>query len=343
MATEYLHAVPPLLSALTGTAVLVVGGLRVMDGHLTIGTLVAFQSLMAYFMGPVEELVGVGSILQEVEGEIGRLDDVLRHPLDPHLDPSLEGTPPEAGRDLPTRLRGGLDLREISFGYNRLGQPLIQDFSLSLRPGSRVALVGSTGSGKSTVARLVCGLYPPWKGEIRFDDLLLNQIPRGVRANSVGMVDQEIFLFEGTVRDNLTLWDHGVAEADIVRAARDACIHEEIAARPGGYERRIEEGGGNFSGGQRQRLEIARALVSNPTIVVLDEATSALDPVPEQMVDENLRRRGCTCLIIAHRLSTIRDCDEILVLEQGKVVQRGTHDEMAAGDGPYARLISTEG
>jgi ABC-type bacteriocin/lantibiotic exporter with double-glycine peptidase domain len=282
----------------------------------------------------------MGSQIQVVQGSLARLDDVLRYDTDPVLDTYAAET---AGAEaVPQMLDGYLELRGVTFGYSRLDPPLIEDFSLSLKPGERVALVGGSGSGKSTVGKLVCGLYEPWSGEILFDGKARPQLPRSAITASVAAVDQEIFLFQGTVKENLSLWDTTVPLDLLEQAARDAAIHEEIANRPNAYETKVEEGGANFSGGQRQRLEIARALVANPRILVLDEATSALDAITEQEIDAALRRRGCTCLIVAHRLSTIRDCDEIIVLEQGKVVQRGAHDQLHAVDGPYARLIAAE-
>jgi len=353
LATQLLDAVPPLLAALNTAFILGLGSERVMSGALTIGALLAFQGLMTRFSTPVARLVTLGSKLQNVEGDMNRLDDVLRYPARPaaelapiELAPTTKG-PSEPGAAGPAltrgrKLSGRLELSGITFGYSRLAPPLIEDFHLRLEPGSRVALVGGSGSGKSTLARLIVGLYEPWAGDILFDGQRPEEIPPEVLTTSMAFVDQNLFLFEGTVRENLTLWDATVPLPEVVAAARDAAIHDDIAGRPGGYESPVTEGGTNWSGGQRQRLEIARALVGNPRLLILDEATSALDPATEEEIDAHLRRRGATCLIVAHRLSTIRDADEILVLEAGKVVERGTHEDLKGAGGAYAELIRHE-
>jgi NHLM bacteriocin system ABC transporter peptidase/ATP-binding protein len=373
--TQLLGVVPPFLLAVSGALILGIGGLRVIDGVLSIGMLIAFQVLTNSFIQPVNQMVSLGSTLQEVTGDLNRLDDVLNHAPDADLAPALpraDDAPasPRAddshaglneARVVPTdargadvrvvrsspsdapagKLAGRLELEGVTFGYSPLEAPLLDGFDLALEPGMRVALVGGSGSGKSTVARLVGGLVEPWAGAVRFDGRDRADVPRALLISSFAFVDQQITLFEGTVYENLTLWDATIPEPDVHQAARDACIHEVITARPGGYGSAVEEGGRNFSGGQRQRLEIARALAGTPTLLVLDEATSALDPATEKRIDDHLRRRGCTCLIIAHRLSTIRDCDEILVLDRGTVTQRGTHEALVDEGGAYRELLSS--
>ena len=335
--TQMLSLIPSTLTSLNQVIMLSMGAVLIMNGQMTIGMLIAFQSLMVGFMTPFNSLVDMGSLLQETHADINRLDDVIANPPDRRF--SERKAEPGASGGVEAKLTGRLEMKNVTFGYSNLEPPLIENFCLSLEPGDRVALVGGTGSGKSTVARMIAGLYAPWDGEILFDGMSISDIPRRVFTNSLGMVDQDIFLFEGSVEENLTMWDTTIFERDMIQAGKDACIHDDIVTRPGGYSAVVEEGGANFSGGQRQRLEIARSLTCKPTFLVLDEATSALDPPTENKIDDNIRRRGCSCLIVAHRLSTIRDCGEIIVLENGKVVQRGTHEELRDQEGLYAELI----
>jgi NHLM bacteriocin system ABC transporter peptidase/ATP-binding protein len=335
-----LGMVPPLVAALGNAAVLGVGGFRVMHGVMSVGDLVAFQTLAASFSQPLGRLVAFGARLQQIKANLARVGDVLAYRVDPRAE-----LRDDTAADLvsgPARLAGGIELRDVSFGYNPNEPPLIENFNLIVRPGRRVALVGSSGSGKTTIGRLICGLHPVWSGEILFDGRAISDIAPAVVANSLSYVDQDVFLFAGTVRENVTLWDDSVDEARLSRALQHADIFDEISLRPGLYDYKIGEGGRDFSGGERQRLEIARALVTEPAILVLDEATSALDPLVEQQIDDNIRRRGCTCVIIAHRLSTIRDCDEIVVLSDGRVEGRGTHAELIESCSHYLELLQTE-
>ena len=327
-----LAVVAPTLAALNSALILLIGGQRAADGGISIGLLVAFQALVTSFTGPVTRLNGVAGRVQDFAADMARLRDVEGFPVDPLYS---RREPAASSR----RLSGHVTLDAVTFGYSPHDKPLLSDFSLSVGPGRQVALVGGSGSGKSTVSRLISGLYQPWEGEIRIDGQRLEEIPRSSLSASVSFVDQDVFLFEGTVRDNVALWDPSIPDGAVIAALRDAAVHDAVSRRPGGIHSRVEQDGRNFSGGQRQRLEIARALVRGPSVLVLDEVTSALDAETEQVIIDNIRRRGCACVVIAHRLSTVRDSDEIVVLDHGTVVERGRHDELVATAGRYAELV----
>ncbi|MFF2380649.1 NHLP family bacteriocin export ABC transporter peptidase/permease/ATPase subunit [Streptomyces sp. NPDC058108] len=330
--SAWLGVVAPTLATLNSALILWIGGLRAMEGHISVGLLVAFQALVTRFTAPLTRLNGVAGRIQDFAADVARLKDVESFRADPLYERSGTG-------DSTRRLHGHVELENITFGYSPLDKPLLSGFSLTVGPGRQVALVGGSGSGKSTVSRLISGLYTPWEGTIRIDGQRLEDIPRGALAASVSFVDQDVFLFEGTVRDNVALWDPSIPDEAVVTALQDAALYDIVVRRPGGIHSRVEQDGRNFSGGQRQRLEIARALVRRPSILVLDEVTSALDAETEQTVIDNLRKRGCACVVIAHRLSTVRDSDEIVVLQHGTIVERGRHDALVAAGGPYAELV----
>ncbi|MFD6337355.1 NHLP family bacteriocin export ABC transporter peptidase/permease/ATPase subunit [Streptomyces sp. NPDC060131] len=331
--TAALAVVAPALATLNSALILWIGGLRAVEGHISIGLLVAFQALVTRFTAPITRLNGVAGRVQDFAADVARLKDVESFPADELY------TRPTRDDANTRRLTGHVRLENITFGYSPLDAPLLKDFSLTVGPGRQVALVGGSGSGKSTVSRLISGLYRPWEGTVRIDGQRLEDISRGALAASVSFVDQDVFLFEGTVRDNVALWDPSIPDDAVVEALEDAALYDVVARRPGGVHSRVEQDGRNFSGGQRQRLEIARALVRRPSILVLDEVTSALDARTERLVIDNLRRRGCACVVIAHRLSTVRDSDEIVVLDRGSIVERGRHEDLVAAGGPYAELV----
>ncbi|GAA1069043.1 NHLP family bacteriocin export ABC transporter peptidase/permease/ATPase subunit [Kitasatospora nipponensis] len=336
-----LRAGVALLAGLNSALILLAGGVRAADGQLTVGALVAFQALVTGFSGPVAQLVRFGPKVQDLAADLHRLRDVERYPTDPAFAEPATGSAAGAGAGAPggSASSGRLRLEGVGFGYHPQGPELLSGISFEVRPGERVALVGATGHGKSTIVRLIAGLHTPTTGRVTLDGTDCHRLPRATRAAGLAVVDQDILLFGGTVRDNLTLWDPTVPEEALRAALRDAALDEEIAARPGGLDAPVADGGRNFSGGQRQRLELARALVGSPALLVLDEATSALDVETEQLIDRNLRRRGCACVIVAHRLSTVRDSDQIIVLDRGRIVQRGRHEELAAVPGHYADLV----
>ena len=332
---QLLGLLPALVSSLCGTAVLMTGVYLTMDGSFTVGMILAFQGFLSSFVSPAMTLISAGQTLQEMRTDMERIEDVMKYPT----DPALEAADDSAEY---SKLSGAVELRHVTFGYSRLAEPLISDFSMTLKPGSRVAFVGPSGCGKSTISKLISGLYKPWSGEILFDGRPISQIDRSVFTGSLAVVDQDIILFEDTIANNIKMWDNSIEDFEMIMAARDAQLHEDIMQRDGGYQYKLTEGGKDLSGGQRQRLEIARVLTQDPTIIILDEATSALDAKTEYDVVKSIKDRGITCIVVAHRLSTIRDCDEIIVMEQGRVVERGTHEELMRRGGTYTQLVSNE-
>lgn len=330
---QIINAIPNVFNEISNVLVILFGGILVIRGEMTAGMLVAFTSLLDAFIDPVNKLVGFIQKIQTLKADMSRVEDIMRYDQDEKFTPSQNQVA------MTSKLSGDVELRDISFGYSILEKPLVENFSFHLECGRSIAFVGASGCGKSTVSKIVSGLYLPWSGEILMDGVPVRDIPKEIISSSVSTVSQKITLFSGSIRDNLTMWNSSILEEDMIRAAKDACIHDVITKKPGAYEFHLDEGGANLSGGQKQRLEIACALATNPTILIMDEATSALDPMVEKQIVDNIKRRGCTCIIVAHRLSAIRDCDEIIVMERGKIVQRGTHESLMEQEGHYQRLI----
>ncbi len=331
----FLGSLPSAITAVANLCVLGLGVLLVLDGKFTPGMVMAFQGFLGSFMSPATSLISAGQSLQEMITQMERVDDVMSYKEDASFAPREKKTEYQ-------KLSGAIELKHVTFGYSRLGKPQITDFSMTVRPGQKVAFVGRTGCGKSTLAKLISGLYQPWSGSVTFDGVPLGEIDRDVFTGSVSVIDQDITLFEDTISENIKMWDDSIEDFEVTLAARDAGIYDDIVTRDGGFEHRMLDGGRDLSGGQRQRLEIARALAQDPTICIMDEATSALDARTEHEVIKSINDRGITCIIIAHRLSTIRDCDEIIVLDHGKIVERGTHDELFAKGGAYTELVASE-
>ena len=343
---QYLGMIPAVIAGVLNVVVLILGVWLTMRGPFTTGMVMAFQGFLGAFMAPAQQLITSGQQMQEMRTSMERIEDVMEYPEDEIL--TAEQAPDTAdGADAAQaqnydKLSGSLVMKNVTFGYSRLAPPLIENFNLELKQGQRVAFVGTSGCGKSTLAKLISGLYQPWEGEILFDGRPIREIDRSVFTGSVAVVDQDIILFEDTIAANIRMWDNSIEDFEVIMAARDAQIHEDIMQRDGGYQYKITEGGKDFSGGQRQRMEIARVLAQDPTMIIMDEATSALDAKTEYDVVRSIKNRGISCVVIAHRLSTIRDCDEIIVMDHGKVVERGTHAQLMALDGVYKTLVTSE-
>ena len=334
---NYLGMIPSLMAKIANIAVTALGVLLVIRGNFTLGSIITFQGFLGAFMSPAMTIISAGQSIQEMRTEMERIDDVMKYPDDDHF----RDDPIEEDKDY-SKLGGKVELKNITFGYSKLAEPLIEDFSMTMEPGSRVAFVGSSGCGKSTLSKLISGLYKPWSGEILFDGRPISDIDRTVFTSSVAVVDQDIVLFEDTIENNIRMWNDSLKDFEVIMAAKDAQIYNDIMAREGGFKGMLTEGGKDLSGGQRQRIEIARVLAQDPSIIIMDEATSALDAKTEYELVKAVKDRGITCIVIAHRLSTIRDCDEIIVLDRGKVVERGTHEELIAHGGVYTELIASD-
>lgn len=334
---QFLGMVPAFLSILANNVVLILGVWLTMEGKFSLGAVLMFQGFLASFMSPAMMLVDAGQTIQEMRTEMERVEDVMEYPDDINVTYTVDSE-----EEKMSKLGGNVELKDVTFGYSRLEPPLIEGFSLKMKPGQRIALVGASGCGKSTISKLVSGLYQPWSGEILFDGKPRMSYPREVITGSIAVVDQDITVFEDTIANNIKMWDSSIQDFEMILAARDARIHDDIMKIPDGYQHKLVSGGKDLSGGQRQRMEIARVLAQDPSIIILDEATSALDARTEYEVVNSIKDRGITCIVIAHRLSTVRDCDEIIVLDKGKVVERGTHEELMKSGGTYADLVANE-
>ena len=334
---QFLGMIPAFFSILANNVVLILGVWLTMEGKFSLGAVLMFQGFLGSFMSPAMTLVNAGQTIQEMRTEMERVEDVMEYPDDINVTYTADC---EEGKL--SKLGGNVELKDITFGYSRLEPPLIEGFSLKMKPGERIALVGASGCGKSTISKLVSGLYQPWSGEILFDGKPRMSYPREVITGSIAVVDQDITVFEDTIANNIKMWDNSIQDFEMILAARDAQIHDDIMKIPDGYQHKLVSGGKDLLGGQRQRMEIARVLAQDPSIIILDEATSALDARTEYEVVNSIKDRGITCIVIAHRLSTVRDCDEIIVLDNGKVVERGTHEELINNGGAYADLVANE-
>ena len=323
-----MGALPLLVQQLTAALLLCLGAWFILKGELTPGMLLASQGFMSVMLFPITKMSNVMQDIFRSHSMLERQEEVLD--IEVNSEERIVNSEP---------LKGEVELRNVTFGYDRSMPPLIEHLSLRIKPGEQVAFVGKSGCGKSTLAMLVAGLYEPWEGEIFLDGKPISQTSRATLTGSIGVVGQDVTLFEGTIADNIRMWDESITDADVVRAATCAQLHQEITDMPNTYDSLVETGGQNFSSGQRQRLEIAAALAKQPTILILDEATATLDITTEAAIIQDVRKLGITLLMIAHRLETVRQCDTIYVIEHGHVIQHGSHDQlMADTQGLYYQL-----
>ena len=330
-----LGLIPSFAAMIANYSILVLGIYFTMHGEFTIGSILGFQGILGAFMSPALTLISSGQTLQEMRTMMERVDDVLEYPLDENVTREIET------KEV-SKIKGNLVLKDLTFGYSRLDAPVLKGFSLEIKQGQKIAIVGSTGSGKSTLSKLISGLYSPWSGDIIFNGKKINEIDHEIFTSSIAVVDQDITMYEDTIMNNIKMWDDSIEDYEVIMACNDAQIHKQIMARDGGYNAPVIEGGKNFSGGEKQRLEIARSLASDPSIIILDEATSALDAKTESEVVKAIKARGITTIVIAHRLSTIRDADLIVVLNKGEIAEQGTHDELMKNKGSYYELVTNE-
>lgn len=336
-----ISLIPSILNMIASAIILIFGSLQIINGSMSVGTLIAIQIITVSFMNPIIFLINIASQLQDMSGNLAKLDDVYSHKIDPQVDLNYFISSGRLSLEDKPKLSGHIEVRDLSFGFNTVTKPILNDINLSIYPGEHVAFVGASGSGKSTLTKLIANLYTPSKGEILIDGKRLSEINRLILANSLAVVEQDTILLNGTIRDNFAIWeDFTLSDKDIILAGKDACIHDEISSRENGYDSNVDENGINFSGGEKQRIDIARALLLNPNILILDEATSELDPIVENTIYDNIRKRGCTTIIVAHRLNTVRNADRIFVFDEGRIVQVGTHDELFSQPGMYESLMS---
>ena len=331
--SSYLDVIPGFLSAASGYVVMLIAVFLTMEGKFSLGLMTAFLGYLSSFMTPADTLISSGQRISEMRTDMERITDVMEYEKD-ELSAALG-----AGA---LRLFGMISIKDVSFSYAKFDKPVLKDISLNISPGESVAIVGHSGSGKTSLLRLLTGLYQPTSGRIMYDGKSIKEIGHESFTRSVAVVDQDISFFGDTIKNNLKMWDECISDEDMINACKDACIYDDIIRREGGFDSVLSQGGADLSGGQRQRLDIARALCKNPAVLILDEATASLDVKIEREVLSAIRRRGITCIMVTHRLSAISDCDNIIVMDAGCIVASGRHDELYENNALYKMLVTNE-